>query len=421
MEDGILFAPRALRRARRLLLPAHHAHGAGARDQGAGRGQLRSADRSAARSISSRAPSPPTKRARSISRSAATATASCTASSAPARRAPGYVIEGVHLRSTGFKQIDGGGDTGFDKNEWMWKGRYLLSTDPQRVPERGPEARLLRRGFARELPRPQRRRPSRQPVPALRGQPPRSHAVAPHADRRHLPRASFARGVHDRRRRLPQRLLRTWRKFNRIGPNGAVSSVLANPTGGEPDAYSVLTGESDTSTTAGDGAATDDLHRPEPARVRLPGRAGGRRLAGTVRRLSNTGSKPASATTTTASTRLHTEDGFLMRERRSSCATDESTHHHGEQSRTGRNALALHVTDAATWGPLTVTPGVRVELIDTWARDRLDGLRGTRAFAAGLHPRARCLRRADADARSSRRRLPRFLARRAAEGGDIEA
>ena len=43
----------------------------------------------------------------------------------------GYVIEGVHLRSTGYKQIDGGGgDTGFEKNEWMWKGRYLLSTDP---------------------------------------------------------------------------------------------------------------------------------------------------------------------------------------------------------------------------------------------------------------------------------------------------
>jgi Fe(3+) dicitrate transport protein len=34
----------------------------------------------------------------------------------------------------------------------------------------------------------------------------------------------------------------------------------------------------------------------------------------------------------------------------------------------------MHVTDAATWGRLTVTPGVRVELIGTRARDRLSGL-----------------------------------------------
>ena len=73
---------------------------------------------------------------RSISRSAATATARCTPASAPARARSGYVIEGVHLRIDGFKELDGGGDTGFDKNEWMWKGRYLLSTDPNAVPER---------------------------------------------------------------------------------------------------------------------------------------------------------------------------------------------------------------------------------------------------------------------------------------------
>lgn len=38
----------------------------------------------------------------------------------------GVVIEGVHLGSDGFKQLDGGGDTGFARNEWMLKGRYDL-------------------------------------------------------------------------------------------------------------------------------------------------------------------------------------------------------------------------------------------------------------------------------------------------------
>ena len=35
----------------------------------------------------------------------------------------GVLLEGVHLRSDGFKQLDGGGNTGFDKNELMLKAR----------------------------------------------------------------------------------------------------------------------------------------------------------------------------------------------------------------------------------------------------------------------------------------------------------
>lgn len=36
----------------------------------------------------------------------------------------GVLLEGVHLQSDGFKRLDNGGDTGFDKNELMLKGRY---------------------------------------------------------------------------------------------------------------------------------------------------------------------------------------------------------------------------------------------------------------------------------------------------------
>ena len=38
----------------------------------------------------------------------------------------GALVEGVHLGSGGFKELDGGGDTGFYRNEWMAKTRYLL-------------------------------------------------------------------------------------------------------------------------------------------------------------------------------------------------------------------------------------------------------------------------------------------------------
>lgn len=37
----------------------------------------------------------------------------------------GALVEYVHLGSTGFKQLDGGGNTGFDKNELMLKGRWV--------------------------------------------------------------------------------------------------------------------------------------------------------------------------------------------------------------------------------------------------------------------------------------------------------
>ena len=38
----------------------------------------------------------------------------------------GYLIEGLHVQADGFKVLDGGGDTGFDKNDLMAKFRYNL-------------------------------------------------------------------------------------------------------------------------------------------------------------------------------------------------------------------------------------------------------------------------------------------------------
>lgn len=38
----------------------------------------------------------------------------------------GFLIEGIHVGSTGFKELDGGGDTGFVRREWMVKGGWSL-------------------------------------------------------------------------------------------------------------------------------------------------------------------------------------------------------------------------------------------------------------------------------------------------------
>lgn len=40
----------------------------------------------------------------------------------------GWLLDGIHLESDGFKELDGGGDTGFDKNDLMFKAR--VNSDP---------------------------------------------------------------------------------------------------------------------------------------------------------------------------------------------------------------------------------------------------------------------------------------------------
>ncbi|WP_285164152.1 TonB-dependent receptor family protein [Shewanella goraebulensis] len=41
----------------------------------------------------------------------------------------GFLIEGIHMEADGFKELDGGGDTGFEKNDVMAKLRYNLDGD----------------------------------------------------------------------------------------------------------------------------------------------------------------------------------------------------------------------------------------------------------------------------------------------------
>jgi Fe(3+) dicitrate transport protein len=293
----------------------------------------------------------------------------------------GYVLEGVHLRTSGFKQLDGGGDTGFDKNEWMWKGRYLLSTDP----DAQQEVRL-KLGYSDE--------DSRESYLGLgdadfRATPLRRYAAS-QLDHMAWHRtqivasyhAEFARAFTFDVAAYRHDFQRTWRKVNHLGgtrvknANGvgqhleapiSIADVLGNPSDGRNAILrSVLAGESDS------GGIDDTIY------------------VGPNRRLFVSQGVQAVATWSGTSgpighrlelgarlhydriDRLHTEDGFLMRG--GQLVWDGLGTITTSDERAWTAAVALHLADALTYGPVTLTPGVRIELISMRLRDRMAGV-----------------------------------------------
>jgi Fe(3+) dicitrate transport protein len=285
----------------------------------------------------------------------------------------GYVLEGVHLRSSGFKELDGGGDTGFAKNEWMWKGRYLLSTDPRATQSLG-----LKLGYSDE--------DSRESYLGLtdadlRATPLRRYAAS-RFDRMQYHRTQIVATYHARFAEAftidaafyRHDLARTWRKFNRIGlPTRAAYDVLANATSPMNEfSLCVLEGMCDTPSDPVSAQRQDTIYiGPNQRSFVSEGAqvvAGWQGRSGVVEHRVEAGVRYHYDRIDL----LHTEEGFLMRG--GALIRDDGPTITTANSRAWVHALAINLTDAATWGPVTVTPGARLELIDTWKRDRLSGV-----------------------------------------------
>ena len=283
----------------------------------------------------------------------------------------GYVLEGVFLRTSGFKKIDGGGgDTGFEKGELVWKGRYLLSTDPNASQQIG-----LKLGYADE--------DSRESYLGLtdadlRANPNRRYRASL-LDRMQWHRTQIVGSYHGKfagaftvdAAAYRHDFHRTWRKVNRIG-RFDIANVLANPTTAtNAILYGVLTGASDSS-------SSDEIIYIGPNQRQFVSQgvqviAGWRGSSGPVTHRVEAGARYHYDRID----RLHTEDGFRM-EAGNLVPTGDATITNVNQ-RAWANALALYLIDAATWSRLTVTPGVRVELIHTAVRDRKAGTEVTGA------------------------------------------
>jgi Fe(3+) dicitrate transport protein len=284
----------------------------------------------------------------------------------------GFLVEGVHLRSNGFKELDGGGHTGFRRNEWMLKARHELAVE-------GPSRHSLqlKLGYSDEASNetylglsdadfaanPLRRyRASRQDHMAWH----RTQLVLRHELEADALAVTTQAYRHD--------LARTWRKVNRF-QGASIADVLADPTSARNAIYyGVLTGQLDAS-------APEETLRIGPNHRTFVSQG----LQSVARWSTETGPLRHSLELGAryhfdAIERLHTEEGFRMvagelvpdgAPTATTASNEDSTH-----------AVALHATDAMTWGRLVVTPGIRLEVLRSQSVDRLSGERQDGSLAA---------------------------------------
>ncbi|MCY1017887.1 TonB-dependent receptor [Pyxidicoccus sp. MSG2] len=276
----------------------------------------------------------------------------------------GFLIEGIHLRSNGFKDIDNSDNsTGFHRNEWMAKARYRL------VPEGELRQTLqLKLGYSDEgsnetylglsdadfAANPLRRYKASE-FDHMQWH--RTQAVLSHVLEGHDIAVTTSLYRQD--------LDRTWRKVNSFR-GVSISDVLADPTSARNAIYyGVLTGELDSS-TPGETILIGPNHRVFVNQG----------IQSVARWTMKTGPLSHNAEFGVryhydSINRRHTQDGYLMvgGELVAEGGTTEVT----ADNKDSTHALALHATDAIAWGPLVVTPGVRLEVIRSKSVDKMEG------------------------------------------------
>lgn len=274
----------------------------------------------------------------------------------------GLLLEGVHLRSDGFKQLDGGGPTGFDRTEVMLKGK--LQSDPTAAVYQRLELKL---GYSDETSNetylglteadlrdtPWRRYAGSQLdlMKSWRSQAQLSHLV------------SFGPELELRTTAYRHDQHRIWRKLN--GFRGAdVADVLANPTGVRRVYLAVLQGREDSQ----GGEDTLVLGTNDRWFVSQGVQVAGKwtpKLAG----LSHTVDFGARLHHDRIR-RRHTEDGYRMQA--GTLVTDGAGTGLAALNTGEALAGAFHLRDELELGPVLVTPGARIELIQSrFVDDRL--------------------------------------------------
>jgi Fe(3+) dicitrate transport protein len=269
----------------------------------------------------------------------------------------GFLLEGVHWQSDGFKELDGGGDTGFNRQEFMAKGRLNTARSEPVVHEV-----RLKLGYSREH--------SNETYLGLsdadfRDDPVRRYSASQldemdwdrtQAELRYLLSVdkSFELDVAAYRHDFQ----RTWFKLNGFEDGTPLQEILATPdTGRRAVLYDVLTGQQD-STTDGETLLIGANARSfvsqgvqAIANHRSYGEGWYNQLELGVRVHND------------EIERDHTQDEFLMRSGdlvSNDAPTAKTTQNQGQAL-----AVAAHVLDEFFIADLTLTPGLRAEFIST--------------------------------------------------------
>ena len=273
-----------------------------------------------------------------------------------------FLLEGVGLRSSGFKELDGGGDTGFDRKDLVAKARW--NSDPDRTTYQEVDLKV---GYADEL--------SNETYLGLTdadldATPHRRYAASQldrmkwdhwHFQASHRLQGAGPFDISTTAYHL--RLDRTWKKLNGFDSERTLNEILANPDSGNNAVfYQVLTGEADSTDS-------ERLLLGENARdfssqgIQTVGTARGRLLA--LDHELEVGLRLHMD----RATRLHSEESYLMtggdmvRDERPEGITRDETG--------SALAFSFHAQDRARIGRLAITAGLRTELISTDLEDRM--------------------------------------------------
>ncbi|MEZ4313329.1 MAG: TonB-dependent receptor [Polyangiaceae bacterium] len=277
----------------------------------------------------------------------------------------GVLVEGIHIGSAGFKELDGGGDTGFSRYEAMARGTWSFGSVDTLFHDIE-----LKAGYSGEV--------SNETYLGLtdadfRAAPYRRYAASA-LDRMEWNRTQIqlshrvtnAAGITLKTTAYRHDLHRIWRKVNAFGGE-SISSVLADPTSPRNAVYyGVLTGSIPASTSderiligpndrtfVSQGVQTVLHWRQSTGPVSHRFELGARLHHDSIRR-------------------VHTQDAFELED--GVLVASGSPTERTADNEASTFALAVHAIDAATWGPVTVTAGVRAESIHGSFRDRLTGV-----------------------------------------------
>jgi Fe(3+) dicitrate transport protein len=286
----------------------------------------------------------------------------------------GFLAGGTHLHNEGFKQLPSGADTGSTRNDWLVKLGYTVDPNAARQ-----NRFTLKLAYADEVSNetylglteadfrqdPDRRYPASQ-LDQMKNH--RASVVLFHEYDDPGARLKLKSAVyrHD--------YARIWRKVNQLG-GSPIFDVLQNPGDPTNQGYlAVLRGEQDSATPAesiwigpNDREFVSEGIQMVLEHERTTGPLAHRLELGT--RFHHDEIE-----------RSHSQTSFSMLEgqlvpdglpEQVTAANTDSTH-----------ALALHALDAISWRSLTLTPGVRVELIRSQHEDHRAGETTSRALIA---------------------------------------